>query len=79
MLKVAQATFAAACFSGLSDIHECLGVLQMIPSPLDKQTADCDSLHDWLMSLAMDLAALCDMKEVKMTPLDAIWPFLVQT
>ena len=61
MLKVAQATFAVACFSGLSDIHECLGVLQMIPSPLDKQTADCHSLHDWLMSLAMNLAALCDM------------------
>ena len=35
VLKVAQAAF------GLSDIHECLGFLQMPPSPLDsdKQTA----------------------------------------
>ena len=31
----------------------------MVPSPLDKQTAGCNLPHDWLMSLAMDLAALC--------------------
>ena len=28
---------------------------------LDKQTAGCNSPHNWLMSLAMDLTALCDM------------------
>ena len=28
---------------------------------LGKQTAGCNSPHDWLMSLAMDLTALCDM------------------
>ena len=33
----------------------------MVPSFLDKQTADCDSPYDWLMSLDMNLAALCDM------------------
>ena len=33
----------------------------MAPSPLDKQTAGGNSPHDWLMSSAMDLAALCDM------------------
>ena len=60
-MKVTQAAFAVACFWGLLDIQECLNVLQMAPSPLDKQTAGCDSLHDWLMSLAMNLAALCDM------------------
>ena len=61
MLKIAQAALAVAYFRGLSDVHECQGGLQMAPSPLDKQTASCNSQHDWLMSLAMDLAALCDM------------------
>ena len=28
---------------------------------LDKQTACCNLPHDWLISLAMDLAALCVM------------------
>ena len=32
----------------------------MASSPLDMQTAGYNSPHDWLMSLAMDLAALCD-------------------
>ena len=31
------------------------------PSSLVKQTADCDSPHNWLMSLAADLTALCNM------------------
>ena len=46
----------------------------MAPYPLDKQTASCNAPHDWLMSLAMDLAALCDRYvEVKMAQMDAIW------
>ena len=61
MLKVALAAFAVACFWGLSDVHKCLGRLQMAPYPLGKQTASCNLPHDWLMSLAMDLAALCEM------------------
>ena len=61
MLKVAQAASVVACFWGLSDVHKCLGDLKMAPHPLDKQTASCSSPHDWLMSMAMDLAALCDM------------------
>ena len=60
MLKAVQAAFAVACYWGFSDIHECSDVLQMAPSPFDKQTASCDPPHDWLISLAMDLAALCD-------------------
>ena len=32
----------------------------MAPSSSDKQTAGCESPHNWLMSLALDLAALCD-------------------
>ena len=51
----------------------------MAPSPLDKQTAGYDSIHNWLMmSLALDLAALCDMYiELKMAPMDANWLFSV--
>ena len=60
MVKVAQATYAVACFCSLSDVHECSGCLQIAPYPLDKKTANCNSLHDWLMSLAIDLADLCD-------------------
>ena len=59
MVKVVQAAFAVACFWGFSDTHECSGHLQIPPYPLDKQTASCISPHDWLMSLAMDLAVLC--------------------
>ena len=55
------AAFAVFCFWGLSDIHECLGCIQMAAYPLGKQAAGCNSQHDWLMSLAMDLPALCDM------------------
>ena len=61
MLKVSQAAFAVACFGVLSDVHESSGRLQMAAYPLGKQTAGCNSPHNWLMSLAMDLAALCDM------------------
>ena len=60
MLKVAQAAFAVACFRSLLDVYECMGCLQMAAYPLAKQTAGCNSPHDWLMSLAMDLTALCD-------------------
>ena len=33
----------------------------MAAYPLDKQIAGYNSLHDWLMNLAMDLGVLCDM------------------
>ena len=33
----------------------------MAGSPLGKQTAGCNLPHDWLMSLAIDVTALCDM------------------
>ena len=61
MPKVTRAAFAVACFSGLSDVHECSGGLQMATYPLDKQRVGCNSPHNWLVCLAMDLAALCDM------------------
>ena len=61
LLQVEQSAFTQASFSSLSDAQECLGGFQLAPSSLDKQTANCDSPHDWLMSLAVDLAALRNM------------------
>ena len=76
LLKVKRSAFTQASFSSLSDIHECSGGLQLALSSLDKQTAECDSPHNWLMSVAMDLAALCNMWiDAKRTPMDAIWLF----
>ena len=60
LLKVEQSAFTQAFFSSLSDINKSFGGLQMAPSSFDKQRADCDSPHNWLMSLARDLVALCD-------------------
>ena len=62
LLKVEQFAFTQASFSSLSNVHECSGGFQMVPSSLDKQTVGCYSPHNWLISLAMDLAALCDMQ-----------------
>ena len=33
----------------------------MALSTLEKKTVGCKSSYDWLVSLAMDLVALCDM------------------
>ena len=63
MAKPAQTAFSVAYFWGLLDVHKCSGGLQTAPYPLDKQTATCNSPHNWLMSLAMDLAGLCDMQK----------------
>ena len=52
--KVGRVAFAMACFIGLSDVHECLGRLQMAACHLGKLTAGCNSPYDWLMSLTMD-------------------------
>ena len=61
MLKIAQAAFAVACVWGFSDVHDCPGCIQMAPYLFDKQTASCNSPDNWLMCLAMYLAALCNM------------------
>ena len=60
-LKVEQSAFTQASFSSLSDVHKCSSGLRMASFSLDKQTANCDSPHNWLMSLAMDLIVLCDL------------------
>ena len=59
LLKVEQSAFIQASFSSLFDVYK--GGLKMTPSSLGKQTANCESPHDWLVSLSMDLGALCDM------------------
>ena len=65
MPKLAQAAFAVACFLGLSGIYTQMiwwSLNGSIALPLTStETASCNSPHDLLMSLAMDLAALCDM------------------
>ena len=61
LLKVDQSAFTQTSFSSLPDVHECSGGLHMALSSLDKETAGCNSPHEWLMSLAMGLASLCDM------------------
>ena len=53
--------FCCSLFLWLVDIHKCSGCPQMASHPLDNHTASCNSPHNWLMSLIMDLATLCDM------------------
>ena len=60
LLKVEQSAFTQASFSSLSDIHKCSGGLQMASSSLGNHTTDSESPIDWLMSLSMNLAALCN-------------------
>ena len=80
LLKVKQSAFTQGSFSSLSGISRVLGWPLNDPSSLGKQPASCESPHDWLMSLAMDLAALCDMcMEVKMAAMEVISLFLVKT
>ena len=67
VLKVAQSAFAVLLVSdrSLSDVHECScrwTLTETALSPLDKQTTGYNSPHNWLMTFAMDLAALCDMQ-----------------
>ena len=79
-LEVKQSAFTQASFHSLSDVHECSGGLQMAPSLLDKQSAGCNSSHNWLMSLAMDIkhySCFVWYAKVKKAPMDVIWLFSV--
>ena len=51
-----QSLFTQFSSSSLSDIHKCSGGIQMAPSTLGKQTANCEAPHSWLISLSMNLA-----------------------
>ena len=62
-LKVSQAAFvlvvSEACQTSTTSAQ--VVFKSVAPSPLDKQRATCNLPHDWLMSLAMDVAPLCDI------------------
>ena len=64
LLKVEQSAFTQAfSFSSLSDVHECSRMAFKWPHPLLASSGQPTMNHHmtaWLMSLAMDLAALCD-------------------
>ena len=52
-----------------------LGWSSNVATSLDKETVGCNSPYNWLMNLAVDLAALCDVWRWKMVPVDTIWFF----
>ena len=54
LLKVEQSAFTQASLSSLLDVHKYLGGLQMALSSLEKQTANCDSPHEWLINLTIN-------------------------
>ena len=66
MLKIAQAAFAVAYQISMN----ALWFYKINLSPLDKYKANFTPPHDWLMSLPIDLAALCENRTA-----DAIWLF----
>ena len=55
------ACFCCGLFLKLVRHPQLLGTPQMAVYPFGKQIAGCNSPHDWLMGLAMDLTTLCDM------------------
>jgi len=58
---VPWSAFPAACFSSLSDMLESLGGLQMAVVWLDKHPPSYKLPHDWLESLTIKLATICDI------------------
>ena len=60
LLKLEQSAFTQASFASLYDVHKYSGGFQMVSCSLSKQTADCESQLDWLMSVSMYLATFCD-------------------
>ena len=61
LLKVKQSAFTQAFSQACVASMSAWVTFKWPPSSLGKQTANCKSPHDRLMSLAMDLAALRDM------------------
>ena len=76
MLKVTQAAFVSKACQTSTSARVFFNWLHL---PLtNRQPAVIKPPHDWLMSFAMDLAALCDSYVVvKMAPMNAIWLFSV--
>ena len=59
--NVKHSVFNQVSFPSLSSAHNSSGGLEMAASPLDWQSAGYNPPYDYLISLAMDIAALCDM------------------
>ena len=56
-----QSAFSEAAFSGLSDVHERLGGLQLALVVIGEKQPGCNSSHNCLMILCIDLATFCDI------------------
>ena len=56
-----QLAFSEAAFSGLSDVHEHSGGLQLALVAIGKKQPGCNSSHNYLMILCIDLATFCDI------------------
>jgi len=53
--------FLGTIFSGLSDVLECSGALQMKVVWIDNYPPGWKSLHDWSEGWAIKLTTVCDI------------------
>ena len=51
-----QSAFSVAAFSGLSDVHDCSGGPQLTLVAIGKKLLGCNSPHNYLTMLCIDLA-----------------------
>ena len=63
MLRVAQAAFAVS--EACQIFASARAVFNWLHFPLRNKQPGYNSPHNWLISLAMDLAVLCDMQRRK--------------
>jgi len=61
LLLFPWSAFAGACFSGLSDVLECSGGLQIAVVRTDKHPTGWKLPHSWPESLAIKLATISDI------------------
>ena len=54
-----QLAFSVAAFSSLSDVHKWSCVFQLALVAIGEKQPGCNSLHNCLMMLCIDLATLC--------------------
>ena len=54
-----QSTFAVAAFWGVSDVYECLQYLQLALVAANEKPPGCNSPHDCLVMLSINLATFC--------------------
>ena len=56
-----QSAFSETAFTGLSDVHECSGGLQLALVAIDEKQPGRNSSHNCLMLLCIDVATFCDI------------------